>query len=189
MSILDALTITHFKKIYYKDFQFSSLKEWNEVTNYLIDNEVLYFSGISYYVYKATLDNTNKQPDINTLDWEKQSQNINSLVFDKDIEEYFDYCKTQLSSVLTSDELIKKAFFLLIAHKLQSNIVMYGDKTNSNQISSRSLGGGSVSYNVNQNFLSLSLNDLSTTRYGKEYISLCTRHNTRLFSVSSGGED
>ncbi len=188
MSILDNLTINDFKKIYYRNFTFSIIQDWQADIEYNINNEVLYFNNISYFIYKSKTTNINKQPDININDWEKLATNIDKIVFDKNIQEAFDYSKTILSQALNTDELKQKGFFLLIAHNLQKNIIN-AKNMETNQINSKSIGGASISYNINQNYLSLTINDLSQTSFGKEYLSLCNRHNKILFVISKGGQD
>lgn len=182
-------SITEFKQLYFRFFtNFSPYSKWDTITNYTT-NTIVYYEN-NMLVYKALQNNTNKQPDINTADWELQPNiNIANYITETDLQIAYNFALHFLSGVLTKDYDKKQGFYLLMAHFLQlnvENISQQGNQGFDGLLNSRTVGSVSEGYTPNQAYLDLSYSTLRLTRFGQQYIALCNLKNTNtIFTIKS----
>jgi len=169
-AILTELTPGDFKARFSRGFAYLPL--WNNVTSYSIDGLVYYSSQF----YVALAANTNKQPDINTADWQVSLNiSITDYVSDEDITAaYAAACLTINESLFTSDDLLKEAYLLISAHKLVCLLSEGGVDSSPNFAEqSKSIGSVSVSYAVPLWVIDSPIySSYAKSQYGIDYIGI-----------------
>lgn len=150
--IYSNLQYTDFASYYTNDFNY--VFNWQDTTNYLISEKSAQLDTKIYKwkIFTAKTNNINKQPLLNSNDWEFDGFDVNvNYVLQNDIEKKLTIAKEQFPSHLftvESEKTILQYFYLLVAFLIiiEKSRVNNGIAAGANRLtSSRSVSVGSVS--------------------------------------------